>query len=361
MITNKEKELLELIRKDPQMSQNDMAERLGITRSSVSVHINNLYKKGYIAGKGYVLNEMDYVTIIGAANVDISGFSEDKIIYADSNPGSIKICSGGVGRNIAENLARLDVNTRLITVLGDDIYGRNIFEECKQVGIEMDHSLILKGETSSTYLAIMDEKGEMALALSDMSILDKMPEEFLKKKVPILKRSRIIVMDAGLPRNIVEFVLANFKDSITMFDPVSVGKAKKFKDMTGQFHTLKLNKLESEFLSDIKIENEKDLERAAMYFIDKGVKKIFITLGSEGVYYRDEKNSGRFKPEKTDIINATGAGDAFVAGVVYCGLNDMDMDYTARFSSAMSKLALRSVHTVSQTISIDNVLRTMNE
>lgn len=360
-MTDKEKELLELIKQNLQISQNELADKLGITRSSVSVHINNLSKKGYIAGRGYVLNEMDYVTVIGAANVDILGFSIDKLIHSDSNPGQIKICSGGVGRNIAENLARLDVNTKLISTIGDDVYGKNLIEECKLAGIDMDHCHILNGELSSMYLAIMEEDGQMELALSDMSTLDKMPEEFIKRKTSLIKRSKIIVLDAGLPQNLIDYIVANFKNNLIFLDPVSIGKAKKVKNIIGEFHTIKVNKMESEFLSDRKISRFEDLANVSRYFIDKGVKRVFITLGEDGVYYREGDYANYFKPESIKVVNATGAGDAFMAGVVYCSLESKGIDYTAKFSSAMSELALKSFNTVSQTVSVENVKRIMAE
>ena len=67
-MTNREEELLELIRKNPAISQNELAAALGITRSSVAVHITNLIRKGYILGKGYILKEEDYICEIGRAS-----------------------------------------------------------------------------------------------------------------------------------------------------------------------------------------------------------------------------------------------------------------------------------------------------
>jgi pseudouridine kinase len=97
-----------------------------------------------------------------------------------------------------------------------------------------------------------------------------------------------------------------------------------------------------------------------MYFIDKGVKRIFITLGEDGVYYREGDYANHFKSNRIDIVNATGAGDAFMAGVVYCSLEGKEIDYTAKFSSAMSELALKSYQTVSQVVSVENVKRVVS-
>ena len=72
-MTNREQEILDLIKKDPMISQSELGEILGITRSSVAVHITNLIKKGKILGKGYIVKENPYVTVVGGVNMDIHG------------------------------------------------------------------------------------------------------------------------------------------------------------------------------------------------------------------------------------------------------------------------------------------------
>ena len=64
-MTNREQEILEILRQNPLISQNDLADQLGITRSSIGVHITNLMKKGYILGKGYIVREDAYVCASG--------------------------------------------------------------------------------------------------------------------------------------------------------------------------------------------------------------------------------------------------------------------------------------------------------
>ena len=115
-MTNREQEILELIKKNPMISQNEIAEILGIARSSVAVHISNLIKKGYILGRGYIVQDNSYVAIVGGANVDIQGFPYNSLIYRDSNPGKVEFSLGGVGRNIGENLTRLGIPVKLISV-----------------------------------------------------------------------------------------------------------------------------------------------------------------------------------------------------------------------------------------------------
>lgn len=74
-MTQRERQVLQLIEKDPLISQQQIADKLGITRSSAAVHISNLSRKGLIAGRGYVLRSGSYAVVVGGVNVDIGGRS----------------------------------------------------------------------------------------------------------------------------------------------------------------------------------------------------------------------------------------------------------------------------------------------
>lgn len=360
-MTGREKEILELIKKNPLISQKEIGDQLNITRSSVGVHITNLIKKGYIRGRGYVMNKSDYVTVIGAANIDIQGFTEEKLLDKESNPGSVKICLGGVGRNISENMARLGIDTKLIAVTGGDSNSKRLIDECNECGIDMANCLILPDMNASIYLAIMDESGDMAMALSDMGIAARLTPEFIKTKSHILKNTEIIVLDACLSKDTIEYILTNYKDKKIMLDPVSIKKSRRVKDIIGGFHTIKLNRHEASYLSDIQIIDDNGLKKAYEYFIGKGVKKVFITLGEEGVFYGEEGYYSTYKAPRMKVENATGAGDAFMSGIVYGELYGKDIDDTAKFSTAAALLALEHHDTVNPNMGMDNINRILEE
>ena len=94
-MTQRERQILRLIEHNPMISQQELADELGITRSSVAVHISNLTKKGVIVGKGYVLHSGSYAVVVGGVNVDIGGTSFNPLIMADSNPGKVCMSLGG--------------------------------------------------------------------------------------------------------------------------------------------------------------------------------------------------------------------------------------------------------------------------
>ena len=185
-MTKREREILDLIENNPLISQKELAIKLGITRSSAAVHIANLMKKGYVLGKGYVVHKHDYVTIIGGANIDIQGFSKNKFIYNDSNPGSVNISLGGVGRNIGENLSKLGTETKLLTAVGDDLYGKKILNDAKQYGLDLSYTLVMDEESTSNYMCILDENGNMIAAVSNMDIFDRINVDYITEKRKII-------------------------------------------------------------------------------------------------------------------------------------------------------------------------------
>jgi len=360
-MTNREQEILELIRKNPMISQKELADSLGITRSSVAVHISNLLKKGYVVGKGYILREQPYISIVGGTNIDIQGFPHNDLVLKDSNPGEVKISFGGVGRNIGENLVKLGIETKLISAVGDDVYGRKILEDSKFINLNMEDSLILSQHATSTYLSILDGNGDMMVAVSHMDIIDKVSVDFIKNKKNIIENSKLCIIDTNIPKDTIEYILTNYKGVDFFLDTVSTTKAKKVRDIIGYFHTIKPNRIEAEMLSGIKINNEKDLKGAANYFLEKGVKRVFITLGEEGIYYDDGVNFKHIRSPKIHVVNATGAGDACLAALAYSHFNNFSLDYTARFSMGAAILALAHENTINPNISLENINKMMKE
>ena len=336
-MTKREKEIYDILKKNPMLGQEAIAEDLGITRTSVAVHISNLIKKGYIIGKGYLMAEENSVIVIGGANVDIQGAPYDRLLPHDSNPGTITMSLGGVGRNIAENLSLMGASVRLITAVGLDREGDMIRENAVTRGIRLDDSLILDQRTS-TYMYILDEKGDMSVAISDMDITKNLTPEFLRSKASLLNQSEYIVVDANLEAETIEY-LTTLEGPKLILDPVSTTKAIRAKAVMGHFYAVKLNKLEAEMLLGYGLDSQTSLKKACKELRSLGVWKVFITLGEGGVFFDDGKEQKLIESKAIDIVNVTGAGDAFTAGLVYGmiqGMTTSEMIETALSAAAQT-------------------------
>mgnify|MGYP003899440329 CR=1 FL=1 len=302
----------------------------------------------------------DYVVVIGGANIDIIGTPYSKLIYKSSNPGKTNLSLGGVARNIAENLSRLGVKVEFITVLGSDSYAEEIKRNCNELNISLKHSLIIENERTSTYICINDETGEMQLALSDMEIYKYITPEFLKEKLEIINNSRVCVVDTNIPTESLIYIMDNCKAPIFL-DTVSNSKTQKIKDFIHNIHTLKPNIMEAEILSNMSISNQEDLDKATDVIIRKGVKNIFVSLGSKGVYYTNGKEKGYVPVMDNNIVSTTGAGDSFLAAVVWSYLNDYSIEKAAKVGIAASSITVKSKLTVSKDMSVENIKKYLKE
>ena len=351
-MTQREQEILRLIQADPMIQQQDIADKLGIARSSVAVHISNLTKKGYIAGKGYVLRSGSYAVVVGGVNVDIGGRSHAPLIAADSNPGTVSVSLGGVGRNIAHNVSLLGADVRLLAAYGDDLHGQQVESSCAGLGIDLSHGLKVSGGTTSTYLYLTDEQGEMALAVSDMSICEKITPEYLAEKSTVLDNARVVVADTNIPAESLRWLAENCAAPL-FIDPVSTTKAEKIRDILGKVHTLKPNKLEAELLSGVPIRNKADLEKAAEKLLSTGLQRLFISLGGDGALAADETGCHWLKTIPGNMVNTTGCGDAFMAALVWSYLEGLSLEDSARAGLAAGSIAMESEQTINPNMSAE--------
>lgn len=292
-----------------------------------------------------------YILVLGASIVDIIGFSRKKYYQRDSIPGQIKITLGGVCRNIAENLARVNVNTEFISILGGDDQGKNILNNSIKIGYNMSNSLILEDEYTPTYMAVLNEDGEMESAIVDMECLNKMDSSFIDSKASIIENAEYVILDADNPE-LLEYILTKFQGKTKfILDPVSATKAKKVEHLIKYFHTIKPNRLETELLCGYKIENDDDLIKAANYFRSLGVENVFISLDADGIYYKNSTEEGKIKTTAVEVKNVTGAGDSFVAGVGYGYMNNLSIKDTVKYAIAMSIVTITHEETINPSMS----------
>ena len=349
-MTQRERQVLQLIEADPMISQQELADKLQITRSSVAVHISNLLKKGYIAGKGYVLRSGSYAVVVGGVNVDIGGRSFAPLVEADSNPGAVTVSLGGVGRNIAHNLALLGTDVRLLSACGEDANGQQVAASCAQIGIDVSHMQRLPEYRTSTYLFIAGPDGDMSMALSDMAICDRIDPAYLSANAAVLNNAQVVVADTNIPQESLVYLAENCH--VPLFcDPVSTAKAEKLRPILHKIHTLKPNRLEAELLSGVKIREKADVEKAATALLDKGVHRLFISMGADGVYAATGQERLWLENLPGKMVNTTGCGDAFMAALVWAYLEGTDLKNTALAGLAAAAIAMESPQTINPAMS----------
>ena len=301
---------------------------------------------------------MAEITVVGGINIDIEGSPFKKLKYQDSNPGKVHMAFGGVGRNITENIARLGGNVAMLSVIGDDQMGLAAKAELESLGVDTSCIQVLEGENTAMYLSILDDRKDMELALCDMDIIEAITPEVLKSHEEFLRSSKMVALDGNLSESLMEFTTDMLAGVPLFYDPVSAAKAVKAKRFIGRFHSVKPNIMEAEILTGMTISDEEDVRKAGQWFIDQGVKRVFITLNKDGVYYRDENGEGFIRPaEGLKVVSATGAGDSFSATIMLGFVQGRTAEETARMGMAASSIAMESARAVNKNMNMEELLR----
>lgn len=300
-------------------------------------------------------NLNDYVVVVGGVNVDICGKSDAALIARDSNPGTVGISLGGVGKNIAHNLALLGLNVKMLTAIGDDEYAKRVRSECAEVGIDLSHARQVPGGNTSIYLAITGPEGDMALAVCDVALAAEITPAYLENELELLNGAAAVVVETNLTPEAIAF-LAEHCTAPMFADPVSVTKAEKLAGKLGKLHTLKPNRIEAQLLSGVEITDVQTLSQAADALLDTGLQRVFISLGADGLYCADSAERIQLPCFATNLKNATGGGDALMAALVYCFVQGFSVYQTARFALAASSIAVEDEHTINPALNSDAVL-----
>ncbi len=296
-----------------------------------------------------------YICIIGGANIDLQGSSDNPLLLKDSNPGEISMSPGGVGRNIAENASRLSIPTKIFSYVGSDALGDFLIEASQRANVDVSYIKKHKSLPTSQYLTVLDDNNDMLVSISDMRIIEEMTIVDIRTHSNVLSQSSVIVIDTNIPIDVIEYVTNEFSHIPLFLDTVSIAKASKIKHLIGKFHTVKPNRLESELITGVKITDESSMLKASKILFNKGCRQIFITLGEEGVFYYDGKDYGRYIQKKINVVSANGAGDAFVAGMIYGFLNLNSIKETVKYASAAASIVLKTKNTISSELTLKNI------
>lgn len=291
------------------------------------------------------------VLVIGGTNIDINGLVSDELLLYNSNIGKVETSVGGVGKNIAENLVRLDVDTTFLTAIGDDDFGHQAKNHFNNIGLKIITPYI-KNEKTSTYLAIFNEEDDFFVGINDMEILSNLSKEFLKDNIDF-DLYDLIIIDSNLDHKTISYITGNCSKPIYA-EAISITKVKKFKPYLNKLSGIKCNLLEAQTL----VGAELGAEALIKSLLDCGLKEVFITDGAKGSYYGTKERISHLRPLKSNILNTSGAGDAFFSGAIYAKINNLD---PLKYGNALAKITLESNQTNNPNLTVEKLERTVKE
>ena len=264
------------------------------------------------------------IAVIGGTNMDISGSPRLPLNLHDSNPGTVTLRPGGVGRNMAHDLRLLGQKVSLITALGDDLFGAELRRSCEALGIDLRLALTVPGMRSSTYLYVSTETGEMLAGIADMDVVAELTPERLAQRLEAIHTFDAAVVDANLSAEALAFLAGRLRVPLYA-DPVSPAKAPRLLPLLPRLRAFKPNLLEARCLT-----GETEPEDAARALLQMGVQRVFLSLGAEGLLAAEGEMLLHLACEPGPVVNTNGAGDAAMAAIVWADLRGLSLEACAR-------------------------------
>jgi pseudouridine kinase len=297
--------------------------------------------------------------VIGSSGLDLVGRSLGTLQMGTSNPGHLRLSPGGVARNVAENLARLGLDVILITAVGEDQPGQQILEQTCATGINVEHCICVPEHPTGSYLAILDERGNLHLGMDDMRISEAITPAYLKERQELFKQAAAAFVDANLPDETLRTAisLAYTAGVPVAADPTSTNLAPRLQPYLDKLWLITPNEKEAEVLCPHPVPHA-DRDQAidaAKHLVNKGVDIAIIAMAEFGVGYATVESTGHIPAIKTEVLDPTGAGDALSAAVIFALLNDIPIDEAVRLGVSAAALTLRSIGTVVQDLSLERL------
>ncbi|HBY95220.1 MAG TPA: ribokinase [Chloroflexi bacterium] len=297
------------------------------------------------------------ILVIGGSALDIKAQTTSPVEYGISVPGQIRLSVGGSARNMAENLARLEVETVLFSVVGDDVAGRYLIETTGRVGVDVSQVLVSDKHHTGAYLAMIGLHGEPEWGMDDMSIMELISPDYINTRRALFRGVRAIVLDMSVAPPTLQtiYALARRHRIGVCIDPTARLLARRLIPYLNQTAIITPNQAEAEVLCDCTIRDADDAAEAARQLVSMGVKLAIITLGEKGLVYATAEESGRVPALEVDVVDLTGIGDALTAAVVFGLIHDFPVDEAVRLGVTAAALTLSCPETVCPNLSLERL------
>lgn len=341
-LSEKERQIIRIVNENPFLPQQEIASRINLSRSATANLLSGLQNKGYILGRAYVLNDEKRILCIGGANIDHKITLLGPHQPGTSNPVRSTKSMGGVMRNIAENLGRLGSSTQLMTLVGSDRDGVDLLKDAYGI-FETRNSEQMPDVPTGFYHAVLDTHGSLVAGYADMEICNHMNAEWILAKRGEITRSPWVVADCNLTKEGLTAILDLMRtaENKVCIIGVSAPKMSRLPDDISGVRLVICNVDESQARFQTELDDPKELCRM---WLEEGAMAAVVTAGRAGYAYGETAVTFEESvPVPADsIIDVTGAGDAFSAGVIFGIVRGETLGMAVRLGAANARLTIQS-------------------
>ncbi len=259
------------------------------------------------------------IVVIGASFVDVKGYPLAQYIPGGRNVGRVVQVHGGVARNVVEDIANVELRPTFLSVVDDTGLSDDVVRNLIRHKVDIRY-IARSPEGLGTWLAIFDNDGDVIASISrrpDLSaiegVLEKDGDEIFRNADSI-----VVEFDIEVPilKKVLDLAEKHGKEVYTVISNMSI--AMKRRDLLRKTAALVCNAQEAGMLftedyTDMRPEDMK--KNLADRIWKSGIPRIIVTMGPHGAVYADATGETGICPAlRVDVVDTTGAGDAFFAG-----------------------------------------------
>lgn len=292
--------------------------------------------------------------VVGGVNVDMLATPAARLIAGVSNPGRIRIAAGGAGRNVAENLARLGVSTRLFASVDADPLSDLAITQAAKAGV--DTSNVVRVPERGNYYVAIEDAGAVQWAVSDMSAAEALTPGMLDAHASVFQAARVVVVDANLAPATILRAAELAAGRLLCVVPVSAAKAPRIRGVLSRAGLLVLGVREATALTGKQIASTRDALRTAQALQPSAGSTVVLTMGAQGLGWSGTES---FWTDALPgpVVDPSGAGDVVAAVAVYALLMGLDPRQAARLASAAAAMTIAAEGATHPGLSLDALHR----
>lgn len=260
------------------------------------------------------------MVVIGTVFVDVKGFPEDRYVPTGRNAGRVEFVHGGVGRNVAEDIANVELRPKFVSLVDDNAEGEAVLKKLRNHKVNTDYVLSVP-DGMGMWLAVFDNTGDLAGSISKrpdssalIALLDEKGDEIFADADSIVVE---IDMDKEIIKRVFKYAEKYNKKVYAVVANMSIASQRR--DFLQSTDCFVCNVLEAGilFVTDFsRLSPEELCEELSRRVVSARIPAVVVTLGSKGSVYADmQGNKGVCPAETVQVRDTTGAGDAFCAGV----------------------------------------------
>ncbi len=299
------------------------------------------------------------VLVLGSAAVDTIAYPQSELEEGVAVPAHMRTSSGGVARNIAENLARLGQPVVFISAVGTDAAGEHLLQELEAVGVDTSAVISTPEYPTGQYVGVLRPEGGLYYGFHDMRISNAITSAHLREHAHLFEQASALALDANLPKATLRtvFSLARRAGIPVVADPTSPQLAERLKRYLSRLAVVTPNHQEAAALlgRPLNPTDFDEISRAARDLVGLGVDLAVITIAEFGLCYATPEASGHLSALRTEIIDPTGAGDALTAVVLYALINHFPVDDAIRLGISAASLALHAPGNVPADLTLERL------